>query len=172
MKRFIYTRPSENNQVSIVSPAAKWQIEKTTGPLTDKEYEERVKTKSTPVDAVNVRDIDDIDIPSDRELRNAWVDVTEESRIDIDCTKAKDIRLSQLRKIRDEALEKSDIEITRAMEDGNQADIDKLKVYRQELRDVTNPLKAEDTTGKYNDDVLLAQMKSLSENLPVDPVNA
>jgi hypothetical protein len=131
-------------------------------PLTQEEYETHVRERSVPVDAINVRDIADSDIPASREFRNAWVDVTPESSIDIDCEKARNIKLEELRRVRNLELSKSDIEMTKALEEADSVKIKDLKTKRQSLRDITNPLKALDVAGKINDESLLTQIRELS----------
>jgi len=162
MKKIVYTRPSDGG-VSLVIPASKSDIEKVKGPMTEEEYEAFVKERSIPHDAIKPRDIDDSDIPDDRGTRDAWVDVTAEERIDVDCSKARDIRLAHLRKMRNIRLAESDVEMTRALEDDDKVKIAELKVERKLLRDATEAIKALDVAGKYNDKELLDEMKLMSE---------
>ena len=159
MKKILYTRP--DGGVSIVVPTPKKDLERVLGSLTDIEYEDHVRQRSIPIDAINVRDIDDSDLPSDREFRNAWVDVTPESTIDLDCTKAKDIQLGKLRRERDAELEKLDKEFMIALERADNDKIAAIKLKKQNLRDATNPLKALDTNGKINDTVTLDRIRTL-----------
>lgn len=158
MKKIIYTRT--DGGLSVVIPAPKSSIERMLGPLTDEEYELHVKTKSIPTDAINPRDVDDSDIPNNREFRNAWCDVTELSRIDIDCEKARDIKLVELRRKRITLLEEQDKLFMIAIE--KEEDLTSIKAGKQRLRDITEPLKALDVYGKVNDETLLQQIRDLS----------
>lgn len=160
MKRIIYTTPE--GTVSIVHAAPKDRLELVLGPLTDDEYREHVYARSIPAEATNVREIDDEDIPADREFRNAWCDVTVESRIDIDCTKAKELKLSNLRVARNELLAATDVELTRALENGDETKLSEVKAKRQVLREATEPLKSLDTDGKVNCEETLQAIRDLS----------
>lgn len=135
--------------------------------MTDDEIRHWINTiglpKSLPDYAGKAYEISDSDLPESREFRDAWVDVTDSSKVDICCTRAKDIKLAALRRARDKLLDKSDKETTRALEDANPAAIEKLKARRQALRDATVPLKALDTSGKVNDAALLQQIRELAE---------
>ena len=157
MKKIIYTRP--DGGLSIVIPLPKEKIEEFMGPLTVEEYENHVLSRSIPSDAINVRHVDDSDIPADREFRNAWRDVTAASSLDIDVEKVKELQLAKLRADRQVAFEalgfptKLNPEIEALLSQG-------LRDELQALRDVTNPLKAVDAVGKYNDNALISEIKA------------
>ena len=152
MKRIIYT--TIEGGVCVVVPAPKEAIEKVLGPLTQAEYEAHVLERSIPVDAINVRSIEDIDIPANREFRNAWCDVTPETTIDIDLGRAKDLKLKELRVIRDVALDKLDKEFMKALDIGDAVELEKVRVKKQILRDFTNDLKALPAVGVNDTQVL------------------
>jgi hypothetical protein len=95
------------------------------------------------------------------EFRNAWCDVTPEPSIDIDCARAKDIQLERLRRERDALLKSTDVELTRALESGNAATLELVKLKRQQLRDVTEPLKALIVANVINDEGVLQQIREL-----------
>lgn len=78
---------------------------------------------------------DDSLIPSDREFRNAWTDDQPTDTVDIDITKAQEIKKNQFRAERKPKLEALDVEVMKALEVG--ADISELVTKKQELRDVT-----------------------------------
>lgn len=161
--KFVYTRPvghRDGEGVSIVVPAPKESLEKLFGPMTDDAYRAHVIERSIPK-GVDFREITDDDLPSTREFRNAWCDVTPESRIDIDLSKAKNIQLDRLRLARNEALKESDILMTRVLEDSDSQAINALKTKRQALRDATEPLKALDAEGKFNDEEILQSIREL-----------
>lgn len=119
--KILYTRP--DGGVTIVIP------------VTD-DLEE-VYAKAIPLDATNVREIEDTEIPSDRLLRNAWIDVG--SEIKEDKVKSQDL----VKEMRNRALKVLD---TRAWEESRipGGDIDTLNIVSQTLRDI--PQREEFTT--------------------------
>lgn len=161
MKKILYTRP--DGGISIVIPAPIEHLRRTRPKMTVEEYEARVRERSIPADAINVRDISDADLPSSREFRDAWCDITPESKIDIDCTKAKEIAIAQLRERRNAKLEATDKLYMQALEANDTTKLNELKTVRQQLRDATEPLKALDTLGKVNDETLLTQIRQLRD---------
>lgn len=163
MKKIIYTRI--DGGVSVVIPAPKAQLEKVLGPLTEYRYKKHVEDRSIPVNAINVRYVNDSDIPTSREFRGAWVDSSSESKIDICCEKAKEVGLKRLREVRNVKLAKTDIDMTRALESNDAAVINTLKVERQALRNSTEVLKNINTIDKINDESILQQISQLSKEL-------
>lgn len=109
---------------------------------------------------ISHREISEQDLPTTREFRDAWCDVTDLPTIDIDLTKAKEIQLTRLRFARNELLAKTDVDMLRATEIGNVDEINQLKQQRQALRDVTEPLKQLKVSG-YNDNEILNTIKRL-----------
>lgn len=87
MKKIAYT--AADGTTAIVIPSPKDRIEKILGPLTEQEYEAHVLARSIPPDATNVREIDDEDLPVDREFRNAWKIVPGVAKLQIDPEMAK-----------------------------------------------------------------------------------
>lgn len=81
-------------------------------------------------------------LPTDREFRDAWCDVTNGLSIDMDLSKAKDIQISRLRLKRDELLKKYDGLGFQAMDIGDNDKLSEVRTKKQELRDATNALKA------------------------------
>lgn len=136
MKKLMYTRP--DGGVSIVYPVTKEQIEKQLGALTDEQYEAHVRERSIPIDAVNVTEVDDADIPSDREFRDAWKQL--DAKIDFDLEKAKAIQLNRVRAAREPKLVELDKQFMFAIERGE--DTKEIVAQKQKLRDITEPLKA------------------------------
>lgn len=164
MKKIIYKLT--DGKVCVITPASKESIEKVLGPLTEAEYTQHVIQKSIIDKGISAyRFIEDTDIPSSREFRDAWVDVTAESKIDICCTKAKEIKLKELREKRNKKLEDKDKEVIVALE--NNVSLDVIKAEKQILRDITEELKLLDTTSKVNDTQLLSKIKELSEIITV-----
>lgn len=105
-----------------------------------------------------------------RKHREAWCDVTDDGKINIDMTKAKDIALTRLRGMRQECFIELGfpIRLDPAVEEAIVPVETRTKL--QELRDVTEPLKALDTAGKYDDDALLAQIDELSAEQVLDAI--
>lgn len=159
MDRIIYTKP--DGKVVIVTPVSKDNLEKVLGVLTTEQYENHVIERSIPSDAIKVRYLKDSDIPSNREFRDAWVDTSELSIIDIDLEKAKDIKLKELRNKRNAKLDETDKEYLKLLSKGE--DTSYLIKEKQRLRDITEDLKALDVTGKINDIKLLDKIKELGE---------
>ncbi len=157
MNKIAYQRP--DGGTSIVIPTAKADIERDLKrTLTDQEYETHVRDKSLPADASNIVDIQEADIPQTREFRNAWV--LSGAAISEDLTKSIDIKLAQVRTERDARLTATDADYMKALESGDTATLDKLKVTRQALRDATESLKVgtiasvDELRGKTVDDYL------------------
>jgi hypothetical protein len=136
MKKIVYTRP--DGGLSIVVPAAKEKLEQQLGVLSEAQYEKHVYDRSVPPDAINPREIEDSEIPSDREFRNAWKD--DSNSIGFDLDKAKDIQLERIRKAREPKLVELDKEFMLALEKGS--DVSEIASKKQSLRDITEPLKA------------------------------
>lgn len=156
--RFMYTRP--DGGVSIITAAPKEDLERVLGALSDDEYVNHVLARSVPDDASKLRTVGEEDIPDDQEFRDAWVDETEATSIDISLAKAKEIALANLRTERNKKLDESDKLITRAVENGD--DLAEIKAERQALRDATEPLKQLEAVG-VNDEAVLTEIKKLSK---------
>lgn len=110
MKKFIFTQ--ENGVVAIVYPAAKSDLERLFGPMTDEQYEQHVweRTLSQRPDAVNPRYIEDAEIPGDETFRDAWVDGGDQAGIVVDMPKAREIHMARIRHTRNVKLKELDIE--------------------------------------------------------------
>lgn len=135
MKKIVYTR-AEDGGVSVIVPAPKVDLERVLGPLTDEQYKAHVMQRSVPPNAINVREIDDEDLPSDRYFRNAWTDEFNTPTIDINPEKAKAIKLNIFRELRKPLLESLDQEFIRALERGQDTKL--IASKKRELRDVTD----------------------------------
>jgi hypothetical protein len=149
-----------DGKLHIVVGVAKEVIEKDLGKsISLKEYKDIIM-KAVPEDATKVREIQDEDVPVDREFRDAWTDQTEGSSIDIDLEKAKELQLKKLRAARNEELEKLDKDFLIALEAGEETKITEIKTQKKTLRDATDPLKNLNVSG-YNDQEVIEQIKSL-----------
>lgn len=100
-------------------------------------------------------------VPSDRTFRDAWCDEQEGEQIDIRMSSAKEIALSRLRAKRDKKLEELDKQTVVALGANDEQLRLRVEGQKQELRDVTEPLKALVVSG-YNDSVALAELQRLS----------
>lgn len=155
MKKLCFV--NDAGDLEIVIPGSKEKSESQVGPMTDEQYEAHVLKKSVP-EGRPYRFLEDEDIPSTREFRNAWEDTQPGNQVDISLEKARDIKLAELRREREELFKKNDRDFIIAQQQGQPTDA--IKVRAQQLRDATNPLKALDVKGKYNDQALLNQIKA------------
>jgi biotin carboxylase len=164
--KIMYTRP-EDNGVSIVVAAPKEAIERVLGPLTQEQYEAHVMERSIPSNAINVKFITDENIPANREFRNAWVDITDDNNVNICCNKAKELKLEELRRVRNAKLAETDMEFTRAIESDDADLISAVKAKRTALRNATEALKAIEADGIIDDLELLEliRQKSILEDM-------
>lgn len=138
MKKIAYTRA--DGGVSIVIPAPKEALEKVLGPLTDEQYESHVRERSIPADATNVMDVEDESFLIDREFRDAWT--SDGKVITHDLEKARKIQLERIRAAREPKLATLDKEFMLAIEKGDEAKRSEIVASKQQLRDITEPLKA------------------------------
>lgn len=157
MKKIVYTRPDDGG-LSVVSPLSKEAVERVVGPMTQEEYIKHVWDVSVPKDAVNPRYVEEGSIPSNREFRNAWADISKDDKVNIDVAKAKEVKLAELRHVRNLELEKLDKEFLVALEIGDA--LGPIKLRKQALRDSTEPLKALEVSG-IDDEVVLDQIRVL-----------
>lgn len=158
IRKILYTR---DNKVSLVIPAQKCDLERILGPLTQEQYEKHIWDCSIPSDALNARYIEESDIPTTREFREAWCDQVMGTQIDICLSKAKELKLAEMRKARDALLDVKDKEFMKAFELNDSISLERIKKEKQVLRDITEPLKALVCEG-YNDAKILQQIKDLS----------
>lgn len=157
MLRLMYT--TQDGEVHLVLAAPKASIETILGPMSQKEYEDHVIARSIPADALNVKTITEDDIPPSREFRAAWVDVTPDTKVNVDLEKAKALKLQELRDVRNEELKKTDTEYLIAVEQG--LDLTEVKERKAFLRNATEPLKALQVSG-VDDEEVLKQIKELA----------
>jgi hypothetical protein len=86
--RYAFTRP--DGGVTIIHAAAKADIERVLGPLTDAQYEAHVLERSIPADATDVTKLpDDWTPPDDRTFRDAWKN--DKGKVEVDLAKAKNL---------------------------------------------------------------------------------
>lgn len=141
----------ENGNVVICSPAPKPHIENyLQRELGEEEYWEMVMATAHQDGRVVAIE----DLPS-----NDYIDQWKLEGFDVSIcpVKVKDKLLQELRARRDALLDSSDKKMSQMRDLNNTKEIAKLKVYRQDLRDITEELKAleavsvEKVEGVYND---------------------
>lgn len=84
------------------------------------------------------RIVDISNIPNDRYFRNAWTDDEPTETVDINLSKAKEIKKNILRSLRVPILSKLDIDFMRAQEVGDSQLISQIIQKKNDLRNVTN----------------------------------
>jgi len=99
--------------------------------------------ENTGLDVINIRELNDSDVPTSREFRDAWDDITEESKIDINGYKAKEILLKELRTTRSIEFEKLDRDFIIALDRDDTSKLAEIRIKKEELRNITEPLKNE-----------------------------
>jgi hypothetical protein len=142
MKFIIYTNPL-TKQCCVTKFAPKEDVEKLLGPLTDQEFDNHCWERSVPPHVINPRWITLEEFPKEdsiEEFFDAWEDNGE--RIIINLEKAKNLQLEKVRIQRNTLLkEKYDSLLNRANEIGTPDEVNSIKIIKQKLRDITNPLK-------------------------------
>ena len=119
-------------------------------------YSHDVKTS-----IISYRSLSDVDIPNSREFRNAWCDISQESKIDIHADKARNILLDNVREQRKFMLESLDKDFIIALENNDQVKLGQIKTEKNRLRAITDPLKNL-TVAESATDADIAYMKSLA----------
>ena len=135
MKVIVYK--NENNRLSVIYPCYK-------DDMTDQEkdeYAEFVKNKDVPKQEDGSPTpswlIDVNDIPSIKNVRNAW-NINELGQIYFNRDKAIEIKKDQFRNSRKPLLEKLDVQFMRALEAGDTSSLPQIAAKKQELRDITD----------------------------------
>lgn len=100
---------------------------------TNEEFIARVAERSVPKDAIDVRVVDENDIPTDRTFRNAL-----KNDLSHDMDQAREIWRAKMRDERAPLLAALDVEYMRADETGDVAAKSVLAAKKQALRDVTD----------------------------------
>jgi hypothetical protein len=135
MKVIVYK--NENNRLSVIYPCYK-------DDMTDQEkdeYAEFVKNKDVPKQEDGSPTpswlIDVNDIPSIKNVRNAW-NINELGQIYFNRDKAIEIKKDQFRNSRKPLLEKLDVQFMRALEAGDTSSLSQIAAKKQQLRDITD----------------------------------
>lgn len=103
------------------------------------------KFKVLNFDPVEVFPITKDELPKDREFRNAWV-LDPNKKVTHDLEKAKRIVKDRLRTEREEEFTKLDVDVTKALAQGDSQKASEAESKRQKLRDVTNHPVIENAT--------------------------
>lgn len=102
---------------------------------TEDEYIERTRAQDVPAGATNVHVCEAAELPYRGGLRAAWTQ-TSAAPPSVDMGKAQAIKLALLRRMRDERLKQLDGPELRAMAQGDQAELDRVRGVKQVLRDI------------------------------------
>lgn len=133
MRRIIYQLP--NGLIAIDTPVKNdFGDEK----FTDEQIEQRAWDR-LPLDAINPRYIDKVDIPIDKTFRLAWT-----LDLSVDMQKARNIWRDKMRRARAPLLSALDVDYQRADEMGDSESKILVASKKQELRDVTSISSIED----------------------------
>lgn len=102
---------------------------------TEEEWIRRVAIKSIPGDATEIHVVDESEIPSDREFRDALVVI--QGKVEHDMGKCVEIHKRRLREMRAPKLAALDADYMKALEAGDTARMTAIAKKKQALRDVT-----------------------------------
>jgi len=83
-----------------------------------------------------IGECDDSDIPIDRYFREAWEWVAGQHPVEVNMSKARNIHMDVIRKVRDAELIKTDVPYLRALEAGNISAQATISAEKQVLRDI------------------------------------
>jgi len=136
--RVVYKDP-DSDGVIVVTPINKEVLEEQFGELTVPEYESLI-LRGVPADVTEYFVLTVEDLPADREYRAAWR-LSPEGAVYIDLQLATKMSLERIREKRAPLLVESDNLFMREVELDNKEKIAELKIYRQQLRDVTADVK-------------------------------
>ena len=128
MKIIVYTT---NDTVSVVTPAPQF-ISSFDG--TEEEALAAVFSKSIPDDATDAVWADTTDLPN-RVFRNAWKQEVE-GKPEVDMPKARDLHMDKIRVVRNEELQKEDINFQKALEADDASVKAAVATKKQTLRDL------------------------------------
>lgn len=98
---------------------------------------ERIRMKDVPADALDIRIVEQSDLPADRTFRNAW-HITAGGGVEVHMDKARAIYRDRLRGLRKPLLAALDIDYIRALERAApSSEIEAIVTAKQALRDIT-----------------------------------
>lgn len=129
--KIVYTQPDGSTAIIIPAPQPRLaRVMPEVEDMTPGQYIEFIRDRDVPKDAINVRIVDDHEIPTDRTFRDA---LKHDLTFDID--KCVEITKDRLRQEREPLLAALDVEYMRGLEQGKPtADV---AAEKQRLRDIT-----------------------------------
>lgn len=101
--------------------------------------------------------VEQSDINQDRTFRNAWVKA--DNGVAIDCVAARDLTLNSVRERRKIEFDKIGVPVKLAPELETAILSDETKAKLQQLREITEPLKALDVADKIDDEQIIVTLK-------------
>lgn len=125
MKVIVYDNP-ETGTVSVIKPTKQW--------LADGHKLEELLNQ-VPL-GLPYRIVEESALPESRLFRNAWTDRFDTETVDVDLDRAKLLHLDKLRKHRNIALNKEDINYQIALEKNDAENMEKIAQFKQQLRDM------------------------------------
>jgi hypothetical protein len=137
--RLAYKTP---DGVAIVHAAAKRDLERALGPLTERQYREHVISRSVPTGVVYAVLPADWTPPGDRTYRGAW-DLAG-GVVALDMPKARGIFMERVRKARNAMLDDLDREWMKAQGQGKAQEAKQVDDERQALRDLPQTIKVDE----------------------------
>lgn len=102
---------------------------------TDVEVLDWIIAKDVP-DGREHRIVDRANLPVDRYFRNAWTDDNNTDTVDVDMEKARNIQMTNIRKVRNEKLQALDIATMKALSLGDSEQATDIESQKQVLRDI------------------------------------
>lgn len=103
----------------------------------------------------------DVELPADREFRNAWGWLTADPKVDIDPVKAVELTKNRLRTERAPLLEKLDVEFQRAVEANDEGYKAEVVAKKNTLRDITATVPAPPADMVAADEAYLNALKAV-----------
>lgn len=128
MKRILYTK--SDGGVVVVTPTI--NINDPEG-FTEQDAIDRAM-KRLPIDAIDVRVVEDATIPRDRTFRDSWEN--NESGPKVNMNKAKAIHMNRIRDMRNQKLDKLDKDLMRAQESDDNKTASEIKAEKNRLRNL------------------------------------
>ncbi len=135
---------NDQDELCIVYPAKKNDIEFVLGKLSDQEYYNHIKSVSIPsyIHDADIAEIDSSEIPKNMYFRNAWE--LKNGKISINLKKCYSIKLERLKLIRIEKFNDLDKKQIIAESKRDFKEIEEILLHKQQLRDMPNVLKLEE----------------------------
>lgn len=153
MKRLLVT--NTDGSVTVILPVSKKVLEGELGPLTDAEYEATIVNTSLLDTDTEYEWIEESRIPVSREFRDSWRKGA--GKVSIDCNKAKECAIEDVRRSRHSALVDNDQEFLISFRRGRSTLLVDSK--KKTLLDSTEYLKGLNCSGKFDNEELLGGIR-------------